>query len=242
MTSALVVTGMPASTAWTMLFLWPLAAYALGGIPWGFLLVRWIEGIDLRSVGSGNIGATNAARALGGGRRGLALFLVVYLLDLGKALAVLLPLTLLPEPAPDLAWIMPILFVTSGAAAILGHCFSPWLCFKGGKGVATACGVLLALDWRLLLLGLACFFLVLLAIRIVSVGSMAMGLALPVFWLALPGPSLGPGGQTAGLLFLLALACLILWSHRKNLGRLLAGTEPRVRLGRRRETAGGGGA
>ncbi|HHI68088.1 MAG TPA: glycerol-3-phosphate 1-O-acyltransferase [Planctomycetes bacterium] len=209
---------------WALLGLVPLGGWLIGGIPWGVLWVRWLKGIDLRSVGSGNTGATNAARAMGGGKKGLALFLLVYLLDLGKALAVLLPLESLPSPPPGLEWAPEALFFLGGLSVILGHCYSPWLHFQGGKGVATTCGVLLVLDWRILLLGLALFFLVLLLSRMVSLGSMAMGLSLPALGLLLPGR-----GALGGEFFLLlVLGLLILYRHRSNLGRILRGEERKV--------------
>ncbi len=210
---------------WALLGVVPLAGWLIGGIPWGVLWVRWLKGIDLRSVGSGNTGATNAARAMGGGKKGLALFLLVYLLDLGKALAVLLPLEWLPPPPSGLEWVPGTLFFLGGLSVILGHCYSPWLRFQGGKGVATTCGVLLVLDWRILLLGLALFFLVFLFSRMVSLGSMAMGVSLPIQGLLLPGR----GGALGGEFFLLlVLGILILYRHRSNLGRILKGEERKV--------------
>ncbi len=210
---------------WVLLFTVPLLGWAVGGIPWGVLWVRWLKGIDLRTVGSGNTGATNAARAMGGGKKGLALFLWVYLLDLSKALAVLVPLKLLPGPPPGMDWVPGALFFLGGVSVIAGHCYSPWLRFQGGKGVATTCGVLLVLDWRILLLGLVLFFLVLLLSRMVSLGSITMGLSLPFLWLLLPE---GGGRNWGEFLFLAVLGLFILYRHRSNLGRILQGKERKV--------------
>ncbi len=234
----MVVSALPSlspASWWALLGVVPLAGWLVGGIPWGVLWVRWLKGIDLRTVGSGNTGATNAARAVGGGRKGLALFLLVYLLDLGKALVVLLPLDLLPAPPPDLGWVPEALFFLGGLSVILGHCYSPWLHFQGGKGVATTCGVLLVLDWRILLLGLLLFFLVLLLSRMVSLGSMVMGVSLPLWDLILPGKGERGGGS---FLLLVVLGVLILYRHRSNLGRILQGRERKVSFpwsSRRRE-------
>ena len=221
---------------WTLLGAVPLGGWLVGGIPWGVLWVRWLKGIDLRAVGSGNTGATNAARAVGGGKKGLALFLLVYLLDLAKALAVLLPLGWLPSPPGGMEWAPGALFFLGGLSVILGHCYSPWLHFQGGKGVATTCGVLLALDWRILLLGLAVFFALLLLSRMVSLGSMGMGLSLPLFRLLLPGR----GGSMGGEFFLLlVLGLLILYRHRSNLGRIIRGEERKISFPWTRKEAAG---
>ena len=215
--------------AWFLLPASALLAWAIGGIPWGVLLVRWTKGVDLRRVGSGNTGATNAARAMESRAGGLALFALVYLLDLTKAPAAFAPLFLVPPPAGMTPLLEGTFSALLGLAVILGHCFSPWLGLRGGKGVATTCGVLLMLDWLLLPLGLAVFFLVFLAFRMVSLGSICLGLSLPLFWLLIEPAPLA-GAALPPFLFLLLLALLILLRHRSNLVRIAAGRERKVGL------------
>ncbi len=184
--------------------------YALGSVPFGLVLTR-VAGLgDIRAVGSGNIGATNVLRT---GRRGLAAGTLV--LDGAKgALAVALAGRLFGT-----VW-MPL----AGIGAVIGHCFPVWLGFRGGKGVATGLGVLLALDWRMGLAACAVWALVFAVTRISSAGALAAFAAAPLL-----APILLPPGWTVAPL---ALAVLVWWRHRANIARLLAGTEPRV--GRRR--------
>lgn len=192
-------------------------AYLLGSIPFGLVLVRLFKGIDIRSVGSGNIGATNAARA--GGR---ALGLAVFACDLlkGWVAPALLAVHLAPlsgGSADDLTR------VACGAAAVLGHCFPVYLGFRGGKGVATGCGALVALDYRIFLLGGAVWLVTAALTRFAGLASILMGLAFPIVAWRLHGqerPELVAG---AGLLTL-----LILVRHRSNISRMLAGSEPRM--------------
>ena len=182
-----------------------LLGYALGSIPFGLILTRLFQAGDLRSIGSGNIGATNVLRT---GRKGLAA--ATLLLDLGKGLvAVLLAHVLFPE-AESLA----------AAGAILGHCFPVWLKFKGGKGVATLMGVALGLAWPIGLAYAVTWIGLLALSRISSLAGMAAAVVAPIAAL------LTGNGEYAPVLALLAL--LVLWLHRANIARLRAGTEPRV--------------
>jgi glycerol-3-phosphate acyltransferase PlsY len=195
-------------------FWWPLAlggllGYLLGSIPVGLLLTRWAGAGDLRAIGSGNIGATNVLRT---GRKGLA--------------AATLALDVLKGFLP--AWIGFVFFgpdmaVVAAAGAVLGHCFPVWLGFRGGKGVGTAAGVLLALSPWTLLAGLAVFALAVSATRYVSLGSILAALvAPPVAWLL---------GQVQFAELFLLIALLVIVKHAGNLRRLLAGTESRLSLG-----------
>lgn len=190
-----------------MAFLWLIAGGLLGSIPFGLLLVRAGGGGDVRRIGSGNIGATNVLRT---GKRSLAV--LTLMLDIGKgALAVLLARWLTGDPGLTLA---------AGGGAVLGHVYSPWLRFRGGKGVATLLGVALAL-WPLAGLGFATgWLLMVLLTRISSAGGMTAGFAAAaVAWAT---------GAVEIALFLLVFAGLLLWTHRANLRRLLAGDEPRI--------------
>ncbi|WP_448581593.1 glycerol-3-phosphate 1-O-acyltransferase PlsY [Thermaurantiacus sp.] len=185
-------------------------AYLLGSVPFGLLLARAGGAGDIRKLGSGNIGATNVLRT---GRKGLAA--ATLALDAGKGvLGVWLAGQLGGESA----------MLAAGAGAVLGHVWPPWLGFRGGKGVATFLGVATAvLPWAGL--GFALTWLgVALGTRISSLGGMAGGVGALAVALTL-------GEREAAVLFGL-LALFILWTHRDNLARLRAGTEPRIGAGR----------
>lgn len=191
-----------------MIWLAMALGYAAGSIPFGLLLTRMV-GIDIRAVGSGNIGTTNVLRT---GNKGLAA--ATLLLDAGKgAAAVIIARWLGGEMAA----------VVAGSAAFIGHCFPVWLKFRGGKGVATILGVTLA---AAPLAGLAALLVWLggaLATRYSSVGGMAAALACPVaVW------ALAPVAAQAWALHLAALAVLLIWQHRDNIRRLASGTESRI--------------
>jgi glycerol-3-phosphate acyltransferase PlsY len=193
-----------------------LLAWLLGGIPFGLVLVRVFKGVDIRTIGSGNIGATNASRAFGGGARP-AVFALIYALDFAKGLG------------PALAGAGPIggtaaSAVLLGGCAVVGHCASPYLRLRGGKGVATATGVVAALDWRALLVGLAVFALVRLATGQVFLGSLALGIALAAA-MALLDPAAALDARLPQTLFCAALALFFFWTHRSNLRRMLARKE-----------------
>ena len=203
------------------------AAFVLGAIPFGYLAGR-MRGVDLRAHGSGNIGATNVLRVLGTGPG-----LMVLALDILKGwLPIAACRSLLVSSGGEIVssaggWLL----VGTGLAAILGHTFSPFLRFQGGKGVATSMGVLLGLSP--LVAGLSClaFVLVVALTRYVSLGSMLAAVTqATLFWLPLAGAGGGNNGArfpTAFGLFGLLVAAFVLAKHRSNIGRLLAGTENR---------------
>ena len=181
-----------------------LLGYALGSIPFGLILTRMFGAGDLRSIGSGSIGATNVLRT---GRKGLAAG--TLLLDAGKgALAVWLTAQWWPLAAP-----------LAALGAIVGHCFPVWLGFKGGKGVATALGVVLALAWPVAIACALVWLAVVVLSRISSLGGITATLAGPLAAWALSRPEL--------VLPLAGIALVVLWRHRANIARLRAGTEPR---------------
>lgn len=186
-----------------------LGGYGLGSIPFGLLLTRWAGAGDIRAIGSGNIGATNVLRT---GRKGLAL--ATLTLDLAKGA---LPTVL------GYAWFGPLGGALAGAGAIIGHCFPVWLGFRGGKGVATAAGVVLGLTPLLLVAMLAVFIAVVWATRWVSLGSIVAACLAPVAALLL-------GNGLAAALYLL-VAALVVYKHRDNIGRLLRGEENRFSFG-----------
>jgi len=224
-------------------WLCPLIAFLVGSVPFGLLIAR-SRGIDIRAHGSGNIGATNVMRVCGKGPG-----ITCLALDLLKGfLPVVLAVNLLPIEGRTIqvpvgflaAWahVVPegkalaaqLAHIATALAAVLGHNHSPWVGFKGGKGVATSAGVLLALmPVGVLLLGLV-WAVVFLSTRYVSIASMAAAVALPVLTLY--------GSWTHGRiqdgtwnkpLFVLAvlIAVMVVWKHRSNIQRLRAGTESR---------------
>jgi glycerol-3-phosphate acyltransferase PlsY len=179
--------------------------YLLGAIPFGVILTRLAGAGDLRTIGSGNIGATNVLRT---GRKGLAA--ATLLLDMAKgAVAVLLIAHLFPGNA-----------MLAAAGAFIGHCYPVWLGFRGGKGVATLMGIVLALYWPLGLVYAVVWLGLLAALRISSVAGMAAAVSAPVAAAVFERFDL--------VLLLLALAAIVVWKHRDNIRRLLSGTEPRV--------------
>lgn len=182
-----------------------VTGYLLGSIPFGLLLTRAFGAGDVRQIGSGSIGATNVLRT---GRKGLAAATVA--LDAGKGAAAVLLSALFWPGAEGVA----------AVAAIVGHCFPVWLRFKGGKGFATAAGVLLALSWPVFLVCAAVWALAAVATRISSVASLSAVTAAPLAaWL------MGHGDLVVTLV---AVAVVVYFQHRANIGRLVRGEEPRV--------------
>ncbi len=207
-----------------------VVAYLVGAIPFGYLLVRAVAGIDVRTVGSGNTGATNASRVLGA-----HFFPLIFALDAAKGF---LPTYFFPRvvahwtgsPVPDLPPLVAL-------AAILGHNFPVYLGFKGGKGAATSFGAVFALD-PLATVFAACGAVIFLAFsRFVSLASLGGGLFFVLTHFArTPGP-FGRDERTMSALTLVLMALLIV-RHRKNLARIAAGTEPRITLRKKRAPEG----
>ena len=196
----------PMTTPQELLLLWALIGYLLGSIPFGVILTKIMGLGDLRSIGSGNIGATNVLRT--GSKKAAALTLI---LDGGKgAVAVLLARLFAGEDAAQIA----------ALAVMLGHCYPVWLGFKGGKGVATFLGVLLALAWPV---GLACCLAWLIAMAVTrtsSIGGLASAAASTFFMIFL--------GYGSALFLGILLTLLVFWRHRENIKRIRAGTEPKI--------------
>jgi glycerol-3-phosphate acyltransferase PlsY len=188
-------------------------SYFIGSIPTGYLVVRLVKGLDIRTVGSGNIGATNVGRVAG---REWAIFVTV--MDMLKgALALLVTATS--------ASIAPGLLSLAGFAVVMGHNFPLWLKFHGGKGVATTYGVVFFLwppqSFAVALMSGAIWYAVMRTTRYVSLASMASLLALPVFFWMLEAP-------WPYIVVSLILACFVFYRHRSNIERLARGTENRV--------------
>lgn len=192
-----------------------LISYLLGSIPFGYLIVRWRKGIDVRTTGSRSIGATNVMRNLG-----IAGFLATFVLDFGKGAGAILLTEKLTDSNPY--WI-----AAAAIAAIAGHCFPVWLKFCGGKGVATAVGVFVVLAPVQVGIALVLFAAVVAAWRYISLGSIIAVGIFPVLVYFMIHP---PLPVVAGSII---VAATIIGKHSTNIHRLLRGTENR--LGRRSE-------
>ena len=196
----------PIESGLTALIVWAVIGYVMGSVPYGMVLAKYMGLGNLREIGSGNIGATNVLRT--GNKRAAA---GTLLLDGAKgAVAVLLARMIAAEDAAQVA----------GLTAFLGHCFPVWLGFKGGKGVATFLGLLLALAWPV---GIACCltWLVTAALTRISSLSAITAAASSTIWLVFLGYS-----HTFVLGVILTL--LVFWRHAANIRRLREGTEPRI--------------
>ena len=196
-----------------------IGAYLLGSIPTGYL-VALLRGVDLRAHGSGNIGATNAFRVLG---KGPGAF--VLLADALKGSAAVL---LMPELAVRIAGGTPSesLTLIAGVTAILGHNYTCWLRFKGGKGIATTAGVMATLAPLGLLITFLSWLIAFLATRYVSLASIVAAIVLPV-------ATILTSQNRALWVVALVFSVLAIWRHRGNLQRLRAGTESRIEFGRK---------
>jgi len=203
-----------------ILWLMVLMGYTLGAIPFGYLLVRARSGGDVRTMGSGNIGATNVARTAG-----WPIGAATLLLDTAKGFfAVWL--------AGHFSGGSIRIMMYAGLAAILGHVFPVWLKFSGGKGVATALGVFLMISWAAVAAAIAIFAIVILFWRYVSLASVSAAAALPLLVYLLYAPRHAPPvAVTAGTLL---ASVLVIVKHRGNIERLMAGTEPRFEKGRKK--------
>jgi glycerol-3-phosphate acyltransferase PlsY len=202
--------------------LWAFAVlgYLLGSVPFGYLLVRATGGGDIRFKGSGNIGATNVART-----SGWSVGMATLVLDAAKGfLAVWLAQHF---SAGNIRFMM-----YAGLAAIIGHVFPVWLRFEGGKGVATALGVFLAICWPAVAAAVLLFFLVAVFWRYVSLASISAAAALPLLVYLLYAPGHAP--PTAVSVSTLLAAVLVIVKHRDNIERLMAGTEPRFETSRKK--------
>lgn len=236
--SAADSTALPALT-WGLLC---AAAFLSGSVPFGIIVAR-MKGVDLRAIGSGNIGATNVGRALG--RRWGVL---VYVLDAGKgALPVLVAGEMaraLGAPAAELAPTVLWWWLAVAVCAVLGHMFTPLAGFRGGKGVATGSGALMAIYPVLtvpVLVAVLAWATTLALTRIMSVAGMVAGVTVPAALVVAtligraPGatPLQAIGHVTPALIVSAIVAALVIWKHRSNLARIRAGTEPRVGVGGR---------
>ena len=205
------------------LALFAAGGYLLGSIPFGVILTRAAGAGDVRQIGSGNIGATNVLRT---GRKDLAI--ATLLLDAGKGAAALLIARSMMGGAGHSAEVAGAI---AGGAAFLGHLFPVWLGFKGGKGVATFFGLLLAAAWPLGLLAGATWLVIAAVFRISSLAALVSSAAAPVYAL-LPLAALGLPSPRPVFVLALFTAALIWVRHHQNIGRLLKGAEPRIGAGK----------
>ena len=184
----------------------------LGSIPFGYLLVRVFKGEDVRTSGSGNIGATNVAR------KSPALGVATLLLDAAKGLtAVLVARVLFSGPHQQL------IMTTAAFFAVVGHLYPVWLKFRGGKGVATSLGAFILLTPKSILCMVGLFLIIAVAFRYVSLGSVAVAAAFPLLaW------ALHEYADPRQLVFIALVSALVIWKHRQNIGRLAAGTESKL--------------
>jgi glycerol-3-phosphate acyltransferase PlsY len=196
-----------------------VGSYLLGSIPFGYLAGRLV-GIDIRQAGSGNVGATNVVRVLGKGY-GYPVFALDFLKGFG---AVKISMLMAPGRPPE--WNSPEIFgIVAAVSSVLGHLYPPWLKFKGGKGVATSAGALLALTPVATLIGVAIWTIVFWMTRYVSLASITAAVVLPIIILVVSSEDKNKGKP---LLYSSAcVAAVVIWRHRSNLSRLIRGTEPR---------------
>ncbi len=201
-------------------------AYLLGSIPFGLLVGLW-RGVDPRKAGSGNIGATNVGRLLGG-----RYFALVFVLDMLKGMLPMLAAGIALRRA-DISSIDYLLWLGLGLSAILGHMFSIFLGLKGGKGVATSAGVMLGLYPYFTFAGLVAigaFVLLVMMTKYISVGSMGGAIIFPIAYATIGHLRGWPvfGAQLPLLIFSILVAALIILRHRGNIASLIAGTENKV--------------
>jgi len=199
----------------------PLLAYLLGAIPFGLLIVKALGGPDIRAIGSGNIGAANVAR-----NAGKFAGMLTLLLDAGKGFAAVWLAA--HFTGGNIRWMM-----IAAVCAVVGHMFPVWLGFKGGKGVATGLGVFLPICWQAVAAGVVLWLAVVIFWRYSSLGSISTAVALPLFVYLLYAPGHAP--PEAVTLGTIVISLLVLIKHRPNIARLIAGEEPRLNFGQKKD-------
>ena len=192
-----------------MLFILGVIGYLIGSIPFSYLIPKWIGKIDIRLHGSGNTGTTNVLRTLG--------MKVGVLAFIGDFIKGIVPSII------GLIWLGEIGGIVGGTLAVLGHCFPVWLKFKGGKGVATSAGVLVVLVPDILLILLIGQFIIIALSKYMSLASILSAVLLPIFAVLF-------SKSTEIIGFSIFLAAFVIYRHRSNLKRLLAGTETKLSI------------
>ena len=207
---------MSVSTPMSVYLITAVASYLLGTIPFGYILVRAFRGEDVRSSGSGNIGATNVARM------STVLGLATLILDAGKGLAAVVLARALSGGEHQ-----KLVMTIAALCAVVGHLFPVWLKFRGGKGVATSLGSFALIAPKSIVCMVGLFLLVVAATRYVSMGSVVAAAAFPVLaW------ALHEYVEPVQLILLALGSMLVIWKHRQNIGRIVAGAEPKFRAKR----------
>ena len=209
----------------TLTILCMIVSFAICGIPFGLIVAR-AHGVDVRKVGSGNIGMTNVARSVGGKAAALT-----FALDVLKGTVCVLVARLLlanlclggdwarTMPQADMGWSAALVW----ASCVCGHVFSPYLGFHGGKGISVGLGAGLGLSWPVALLAFAVFLMVAIPSKYVSLGSICAAVALPTWGFVL-------GFTPQALAPTIAVCIMVIWSHRANIERLRTGTERKFTL------------
>lgn len=204
-----------------------VVSYLLGSIPVGFLFVKGLKGIDIRTIGSGSTGATNVARVLG-----LWSFFPVFALDFAKGFVA--TFFIAPYASGITVWDrsmeLPLTQIFCAIAAMCGHLFPLFLSFRGGKGVATAAGIIVALNYTIAAIAFGVWLVVMLVFRYVSLSSMIASLSLPIAHAALCG--MAETRDSIFAIFYCIVCALVLVMHRANMRRLLDGKESRVTWGK----------
>jgi glycerol-3-phosphate acyltransferase PlsY len=200
-----------------MNYLLVLLAYLIGSIPFSYLVARFIKGVDLRAIGSGNLGATNVSRGLG-----LGWGLLVLALDAAKGF---LPVFLFPGLS-DGTWNRDLVMIMVAAGVVIGHIFPVYLGFRGGKGAASGLGTCLAMIPKATIIILVVFLITVLLTRFVSLGSIMAALSMPFAFMGTDW-SRAMGDGTPILCGTVLLAALVVFRHRSNIVRLVHGKEER---------------
>jgi glycerol-3-phosphate acyltransferase PlsY len=197
-------------------FVWfiPVAAYLLGSIPFGLIIVKAFGGQDIREIGSGNIGAANVTRNVG-----KLPGILTLVLDAAKGYAAVWLAS--RYTAGNIRWMM-----IAAILAVIGHMYPVWLNFRGGKGVAAGLGVFLPICWQAVAAGIVLWLLVVVFWRYSSLGSIAAAAALPIFVYLLYAPGHAP--PEIVIFGTVLIAVLVIFKHRSNIQRLIAGEEPRL--------------
>ena len=199
-------------------------AYFIGSIPTAVWISKWVYGIDIREHGSGNSGATNAFRILGPKAGSMVMFIDMLKGLLAVKLAFISPLHVYSEPFIDLQ-------IFLGLFAVVGHIFPIWADFRGGKGIATLFGMILAIQYMVAFSLVGVFFLMLFVTRYVSLSSITASITFPLLILFIFNEH-----ELSYRLFAISTAFLVVLTHHKNIGRLISGNENKVPLFRKKKT------
>lgn len=206
-----------------------IIAYLTGAVPFGLITAKLAGNIDIREKGSGNIGATNVGRILGK-KWGIAVFILDFAKGFGSVFFSVLFVRMLMRNTATAPSAGQMVQVLAGLAAISGHIFPVYLKFKGGKGVATSAGVFCAVSWKVLVIMLAVWVMLVLITRYVSVASVSAAVLAPVIYIVFQRDRAFSSGLSV-FVFTCIMALLVVFSHRSNIRRLLNGTENKVLQG-----------